>query len=152
MCVSASTTVVCVSVNGVFVCTYTHRVLTSAVAFSCAQARERLVAVQKSLAAAESQSREALALSEETEELEAAVCRAAQRVAALHEALNGDEAALSARLAAQASRLKVRGNADGFVPCNSIGYRVLLFLCWWWWRVLVVMAALCLHCSGETHV
>lgn len=70
------------------------------------EARERLVSVQKSLAAAESQSREALALSEETEELEAAVCRAAQRVAALHEALNGDEAALSARLAAQASRLK----------------------------------------------
>jgi hypothetical protein len=65
------------------------------------------VSVQKALAAAESQSREALALSEETEELEAAVCRASQRVAALHEALSGDEAALSARLAAQASRLKV---------------------------------------------
>ena len=110
-----------------------------------------LVAVQKSLAAAESQSREALALSEETEELEAAVCRAAQRVAALHEALNGDEAALSARLAAQASRLKVRGNADGFctrsMPC------VFVYFCWcWWWVALVAIAVLSLHCSGRTHV
>ena len=77
------------------------------------------MSVQKALAAAESQSREALALSEETEELEAAVCRASQRVAALHEALSGDEAALSARLAAQASRLRVSACSTHVAPLSK---------------------------------
>jgi hypothetical protein len=63
--------------------------------------------LQKTLAASNSRVKEAMTLSAEAEELEGAVCRAAQRVAALKEALSGDEAALTARLAVQASRLKV---------------------------------------------
>lgn len=70
------------------------------------QARDRLASVQKALSAAKHRSSEAVATSEATEEVEAAVCRAAQRVAALKEALSGDETALAARLATQASRLK----------------------------------------------
>ena len=93
---------------------------------SCVQARDRLAALQKALATSQARVKETLSLSAESEELEAAVCRAAQRVAALKEALAGDEAALSARLAVQASRLNVRPGrvprlcglpADCAVPC-----------------------------------
>jgi hypothetical protein len=77
------------------------------------EARDRLLTVQRALAVAQEHAYEATSTTAEVRQLEASVCRAAERVAALREALAGDEAALATRLMAHASRLKIlRSDAD----------------------------------------
>ncbi len=71
------------------------------------EAQERLIIVQKELAASKQRITAAAGVAEETAELEAAVCRAATRVATMRDALAHNEQALSERLTEQASRLKV---------------------------------------------
>lgn len=77
------------------------------------EARDRLVEVRQAVAAAKEKARQSGAAAGELRGLEAAVCRAAQRLAAMREAQGGDEAALSQRLSEQAARLKVlRADAE----------------------------------------
>lgn len=71
------------------------------------EAQDRLLQVQKELAASKDRVAAAAGVAEETADLEAAVCRAANRVATMRDALSHNEQALSQRLTEQASRLKV---------------------------------------------
>jgi len=77
------------------------------------EARDRLLSVQKALSIAREQAEEVGAASAEMRSLEAAVCRASDRVGVLRESLAGDEASLASRLSHQASRLRmIRSDAD----------------------------------------
>lgn len=77
------------------------------------EARDRLLAVQRALAAAQERAYEAASVAGEVRTLESAVARAAERIGALRDALAADEAALAARLMSSAARLRIlRADAD----------------------------------------
>jgi hypothetical protein len=78
-----------------------------------AEARDRLLAVQRALSVAQERAYEVSAVAGEVASLEAAVSRAAERIGSLRDALAADEASLAARLMSHAARLKLlRADAD----------------------------------------